>query len=121
MVTNGNEVAWVFELQLQPGRRADFEALMPELVKSTRDEPGARAYHWFGDDESDVLCAYERYVDSDAAMAHMALFGEKFAARFMEMVTPVRFTVLGSPSQELVDALTPIGAVVFPPLVGFLA
>jgi quinol monooxygenase YgiN len=112
-----DEVAWLFELQLRPGRRAEFEELVPEMVASTKDEAGARAYQVFGND--DTVCVYERYADSDAAMNHMAIFGEKFGARFMDLVTPARFTVLGSPSQQLVDALTPIGAVVHAPVGGF--
>jgi quinol monooxygenase YgiN len=116
-MTTDHEVAWLFELELRPGCRADFEALVPEMVASTLDEAGARAYQVFGND--DTVCVYERYADSDAAMNHMAIFGEKFGARFMELVSPGRFTVLGAPSQQLVDALTPIGAVVHAPVGGF--
>jgi quinol monooxygenase YgiN len=116
-MTTDHEVAWLFELELRPGRRGEFEELVPEMVASTRDEAGARAYQVFGND--DIVCVYERYEDSDAAMNHMAIFGEKFGARFMELVTPARFTVLGAPSQQLVDALTPIGAVVHAPVGGF--
>jgi quinol monooxygenase YgiN len=116
-MTTDQEVAWLFELELRPGRRADFQELVPEMVASTRDEAGARAYQVF--ENGDTVCVYERYADSDAAMNHMAIFGEKFGARFMELVSPGRFTVLGSPSQQLVDALTPIGAVVHAPVGGF--
>jgi quinol monooxygenase YgiN len=116
---NDHEVAWLFELELRPGCRADFAALVPDMVASTRDEAGARAYQVFGNDDSDTVCVYERYADSDAAMNHMAIFGEKFAGRFMELVTPARFTVLGAPSPELVAALAPVGAVVHAPVGGF--
>jgi quinol monooxygenase YgiN len=114
-----SEVAWLFELDLKPGRREDFEALIPEMLEATKaNEPGSRAYQFFTGDGS-AVCVYERYVDSDAALAHMATFGEKFAARFMDAVTPVRFTVLGSPSPQLLEALSPIGAVVHTPLGGY--
>jgi hypothetical protein len=48
------------------------------------------------------------------------IFGEKFAARFIDLATPTRFTVLGPASQALVDALTPIGPVVHSPIDGFV-
>jgi len=114
-------VAWLFELELKPDRRADFDALVPEMVASTSREEGARAYGVFRNDESNTVCVYERYADSAAALTHMTIFGEKFAGRFMDLVSPVRFTVLGSPTEELVGALTPIGAVVHQQIDGFTA
>jgi quinol monooxygenase YgiN len=118
-LTADNEVAWLFELELKPENRARFEALVPEMVASTREEKGARAYQLFRNDETDTVCVYERYADSASALTHMTIFGEKFAARFMELVTPRRFTVLGAPGEELIGALTPIGAVVHVPMGGF--
>jgi quinol monooxygenase YgiN len=118
-LTADNEVAWLFELELKPEHRAEFEALAPEMIASTRQEEGARAYQLFRNDDSNAVCVYERYADSSAALTHMTIFGEKFGARFMELVTPVRFTVLGSPGEDLVAALTPIGAVVHVPMGGF--
>jgi quinol monooxygenase YgiN len=119
-LASGDEVAWLFEVEVKPDRRGEFEALIPEMVASTRQEPGARAYQFFGQPNADALCVYERYADSEAAMAHMGIFGEKFAARFLDLATPTRFTVLGPASQALVDALTPIGAVVHSPIDGFV-
>jgi quinol monooxygenase YgiN len=118
-LTADNEVAWLFELELKPENRARFEALVPEMVASTREEEGARAYQLFRNDETDTVVVYERYADSAAALTHMTIFGEKFGARFMELVTPRRFTVLGAPGEDLVGALTPIGAVIHVPMDGF--
>jgi quinol monooxygenase YgiN len=118
-LTADNEVGWLFELELKPERRAEFEALVPEMVASTRQEEGARAYQVFQNLEGNSVCVYERYADSGAALTHMTNFGEKFAARFMEYVTPVRFTVLGSPSPDLAGALAPLGAIVHAPMGGF--
>ena len=118
-MTADNEVAWLFELELKPEGRAEFEALVPEMVASTRQEEGARAYQVFLNPERHTACVYERYADSAAALTHMTIFGEKFGARFMELVSPVRFTVLGSPAEELVGALAPLGAVVHAPVDGF--
>ena len=118
-MTADNEVAWLFELELKPEGRAEFEALVPEMVASTREEKGARAYQVFQNQDRNIVCVYERYADSAAALTHMTIFGEKFGARFLPLVNPVRFTVLGSASEELVGALAPLGAVVHARMDGF--
>jgi hypothetical protein len=90
------------------------------MVEATKaNEPGCLAYRFFINEDGTVMQAYERYVDSDAALAHMAGFGEKFAARFMELVNPRSFTVLGAPSDQLIEAIRPIGATVHRPVDGF--
>ena len=119
-MTAETEIAWLFELEVQPEHRKQFEALVPEMVEETRaSEPGSRAYQIFVDQGSTV-CVYERYDSSEAALEHMKNFGEKFAERFMALAKPVRFTLLGSPSAELLDAVGPIGAVVHAPLAGYV-
>jgi quinol monooxygenase YgiN len=115
-----NEIAWLFELEVQPENRKALAELVPEMIEETKKaEPGSRAYQIFIDDGSN-LCVYERYDDSDAALAHMKNFGEKFAGRFMALVTPVRFTLLGSPSPKLLEVVGPIGALVHTPLAGYI-
>jgi quinol monooxygenase YgiN len=114
-----NEIAWLFELEVKPENRAALEALVPEMAEETKkSEPGSRAYQVFATEES--ISVYERYDDSNAALEHMKNFGEKFAGRFMALVTPVRFTLLGSPSAELLEVVGPIGAIVNTPLGGYI-
>jgi quinol monooxygenase YgiN len=113
------EIAWLFELELKPENRAAFEVLVPEMVEETRKaEPGSRAYQIFVNEGS--VNVFERYDDSEAALEHMKNFGERFAGRFMALVTPVRFTLLGSPSPELLEVVGPIGAIVNTPLGGYV-
>jgi len=114
-----NEIAWLFELEVKPENLAAFKALVPEMVEETKKaEPRSRAYQIFLNEGT--VNVYERYDDSDAALEHMKNFGEKFAGRFMSLVTPVRFTLLGSPSAELLEVVGPIGAVVHSPLGGYV-
>jgi quinol monooxygenase YgiN len=114
-----NEVAWLFELEVPSKNRRAFEELAPEMIEATKQsEPGSRAYQIFVGDGT--VSVYERYDDSDAALVHMKNFGEKFAERFMALVTPVRFTLLGNPSQALLDVVGPIGAQVHTPLAGYI-
>jgi len=114
-----NEVAWLSELGVKPEDRQALEALVPEMVEETKKtEPGTRAYQFYS--RENAILVYERYADSNAALEHMKNFGEKFAGRFMALVTPVSFTLLGSPSPELLAVVGPIGAVVNIPLGGYV-
>jgi quinol monooxygenase YgiN len=114
-----NEIAWLFELEVKPENRDALATLVPEMVEETKkSEPGSRAYQIFVNEGA--VSVYERYDDSDAALEHMKNFGEKFAGRFMALVTPVRFTLLGTPSAELLEVVGPIGATVNTPLGGYV-
>ncbi len=100
-------VAWMLELSIQEGKEDAFPALVEEMVAATQEtEPGTLDYQWSTSADETVCHIFERYTDSDAVMAHLGNFGEKFAGRFMEILTPTRFVIYGSPSQEVKDALS---------------
>jgi hypothetical protein len=52
-------------------------------------------------------------------MTHLEWFGANCAVRFMEMVTPTRFVVYGTPSQQVKDALAAFSPVYMVPFGGF--
>ena len=114
-----SEVSWHLELALSPGKVDEFRSLMNEMIASTKEEPGTLSYSWFISDDASQVHIYERYVDSDAVMAHMATFGERFAARFMAAVSPTRFCIFGSPSAEVKALGDQFGASYYPPFGGF--
>jgi len=105
-----DQVSWLLELAIKPGRLDDFKAVMEEMVESTRGEPGALSYEWFITDDGTAVHLYERYADSDAVMTHLGTFGEKFAGRFLGACDPTGFTVLGDPSAEARAVLDGFGA-----------
>ena len=50
------EVSWSLELTIKPGQIDVGRTLIPEMVDSTQNEPGALMYEWsISDDESDPL------------------------------------------------------------------
>ncbi len=105
-----DEVSWLVELELRPGQRDNFLALTQEMVKVTRGEAGALIYERFISEDGEVIWIYERYADSTAAVAHLRRFAKQFGERFAGMVTRKRFTVFGSPSDELRSVLDGFGA-----------
>lgn len=107
----GHNVHWVLELAVNGGQQQDFAKLADEMSQATlSDEPGALNYEWFMSDDGAKCHIYERYQDSAATMVHLGNFGNKFAERFLSMVTPSRLTVYGDPNQEVRDALAAFGA-----------
>ncbi|NNK97815.1 MAG: antibiotic biosynthesis monooxygenase [Xanthomonadales bacterium] len=104
-------VYWLLELDIQSGREEDFRTLMDEMVTATKeDEPGTLGYEWSTSEDGRKCHIFESYEDSAATLQHLANFGEKFAARFLEVLSPTSFVVYGAPSQEVRDALAAFGA-----------
>jgi quinol monooxygenase YgiN len=89
-----------------PGRDGDFNALMAEMIKITRDrEPGTLNYEWSTSADGRVCHIFERYVNSSAAIKHLESFKSNFAERFLAILKPTRFVVYGAPSQAVQEAL----------------
>lgn len=103
----------------KPGKIDALRTLMEEMVESTCAEPGALVYEWFVSDDEGVVVLYERYADSAAALAHSDTFAAKFAGRFFDLADSTRFTVLGTPSDEVKAALSRPGRVFLQPFGGF--
>ena len=115
----GDQVAWLVELAVKPGQLDDFRALTGEMVESTRSERGVLSYQRFVSEDGRSVHVYERYADSAAAVAHLRVFEQRFAARFAGMVDRRRFTVLGTPADELKRMLDRFGATYLRPLGDF--
>ena len=114
-------IAWLLELDVQPGKENDFQSLMAEMVQATNaDEPGTIAYEWSTSEDGKQCHIYERYADSAAVMAHLGNFGSKFAERFLAALKPVRFVVYGSPSEDVREALAGFGPVYMDSADGFV-
>lgn len=117
---DGAHVAWIFELSVKEGRQDALRALMAEMVESTRaGEPGALDYEWYLDEEDGRLHLYERYASSDATLAHLATFGDRFMARFFDVLTPERMVIYGAPDERVRGALAQLGPAVIPQVAGF--
>ncbi len=112
-------VSWILMVAVKDGKLDDFRALMEEMVAATKDEPGAQAYEWFVSADGKNVHLYERFADSDAALAHLGTFGQDYAKRFFGCVDPAGFYVYGAPSQAAKEALASAGARFLGPFGGF--
>jgi quinol monooxygenase YgiN len=107
---NDEQLSWVLQCAVKDGQLDAFKELMEEMVAGTREEPGALDYEWFISDDSGTVHLYEKYVDSEAAIAHLSGFRANWAGRFMGCVDVTRFTVYGKPSDAAQEVMTPLGA-----------
>ncbi len=115
-----HHVYWVLELTVHEGQDDAFAALMHEMIAATRaNEPGALNYEWSFSEDGRRCHVFERYVDSDATMTHLAAFGRHFAERFTAMTTVDRFTVYGHANDTVRAAPAPFGATFLNPVDGF--
>jgi quinol monooxygenase YgiN len=115
-----NQVSWILELEIQQGREDDLRNLATEMVDATNaNEPATLDYEWSISSDGKWCHIFEHYVDSAAVMTHAATFGEKFAARFLEILRPVRFVVYGTPSPAVREALADFQPVYMQPVAGF--
>ena len=114
-----NHVSWVIELAVKDGELETFTALMEEMVEGTSAEPQSLGYEWYISDDSGTVHIFEKYADSDAMIAHVTGFLEKWAGRFLACVDVTRFVVYGDPSPAAREILDGFGAKYLGPWGGF--
>lgn len=114
-----SEIYWMLELNINGGQQDNFKTLMNEMVKATgENESGALIYEWSTNADETQCHILERYENSKAIMEHMKGFAP-FAERFMEVFTPVKFTVYGNPDEEAREALAALKPVYMDIAAGF--
>jgi quinol monooxygenase YgiN len=116
----GEQVSWLLELAVKPGKLDELRAVVDDMVESTKAEPGALSYEWFVTDDGATADVYERYADSQAVLAHLATFGQTFAGRLLATVDVTRWTVFGNPSDEARQAMDRSGASYMGAFAGFV-
>lgn len=115
-----SHVCWMVEMEVREGRGDDLRALMAEMATATeRNEPATLDYEWSLSADGRTCHLWERYADSAAALVHGATFNARFAARFLDVLAPIRLTLYGSPSDEVKAALAPFAPVLMAPAAGF--
>jgi quinol monooxygenase YgiN len=112
-------VSWVVELAVKDGELDAFTELMEEMVAGTSAERQTLAYEWYISGDGGTVHIYEKYADSEAMIAHVSGFLEKWAGRFMTCVDVTRFVVYGDPSAAARELLEGFGPVYLGPWGGF--
>jgi len=112
-------VYWVIELAVNPGRFEDLKTLVAELLEANRKEVGFLTCEFAISDDRQVCHIYERFEDSAAMISHMQSFGPKFAERFFAILKPTRIVIYGTPSAEVKEAVAEFNPIYMTPLADF--
>lgn len=88
-----SNIGWIVEAKLRPGKKAEFEAVMKEIVAETNKEPGTVNYQYYLSDDGDVM-VYERFADAESAHTHISNW-DNFAERWIAAAEPTRMVHLG--------------------------
>lgn len=86
-------IGWIVEAKLKPGKKAEFEAVMQDIVAATQQESGTLNYQYYLSDDGDIL-VYERFADVAAAHIHISNW-DNFAERWVAAAEPTRMLHLG--------------------------
>ncbi|EKP0307473.1 antibiotic biosynthesis monooxygenase [Aeromonas veronii] len=92
-------IGWIVEAKISEGKRAEFEAVMHEIVAETLKEGGTLNYQYFVSDEGDVLIL-ERFATIESAHIHIDNW-ERFAERWLAAAPATRMVHLGSLPESL--------------------
>jgi len=90
-----------------------------ELISEADREIGTMAHEWNFNDDGSVCQLYARFVDADAAMLHLGMFGEKFADRFLKACSVTGVTILGYANDDVRGALAKFSPNVLTQKAGF--
>ena len=70
-------------------------------------------------DDGRRLHLFERYTDADAALTHLGAFGERYIARFFDVLAPERMTLYGAADDRVRGALAQLAPKVMARAEGF--
>lgn len=108
----------VVHQDIRQGGMETFKKLAEEMTRGVEaDEPDTLCYEWYVSDDGADCYLIEAYTDSDALLRHLKNVGDKLHA-MMEVSPLLQLIVLGSPSAELREELTKMGAKFYPRFVG---
>lgn len=93
----------IARFSIHPGKLDEFTQLAQKAFAATSNEAGNLQYDYYLSKDESTCVVFERYVDSDAFLAHIANVGETLGQ--MLSITDIAPEIYGSPSEELVNAI----------------
>lgn len=114
-----SQISMVVELQVNEGQLDALKAVMEEMVEATRSEEGALSYEWHISEDESTVHVYERYADSDAAVAH-GRNAMQFLPKMIAAGKPARVSAYGEPSDEVRQMFGAMGATWYGNFGGFV-
>jgi quinol monooxygenase YgiN len=108
-----NYIRATAEVSIPVGKINEFKKLAAEIIdKVETNEPNTLSYEYFLSDDESKCYVVQLYKDSEAVMAHLENIGD-LAGPFHEVAPLTGLMIFGRPSDELREALEPVGAKIF--------
>lgn len=98
---------------VEPVNAEAFRQAAREGAERAAGEPGTVGYEWYESADGATFVAHERFVDSDAVLAHATNVGD-LVGRWIELSSAFEIQIFGSPSDELAAALADMAPQVYP-------
>ena len=97
------------EHSISEGKINEFRKLAAEIIDTVEaNEPNTLSYEWFLSNDESKCYVVQLYKDSEAVMAHLGNIGDLMGP-FHEVAPLTGLMIFGSPSNELRQALKPVG------------
>jgi quinol monooxygenase YgiN len=105
-----NYIRATAEHSISKGKMDEFKKLVAEIIDRVEaTEPNTISYEWFLSNDESKCYVVQIYKDSEAGMAHLRNIADLMSP-FHEVAPLTGLMVFGSPSDQLIQALAPVGA-----------
>jgi quinol monooxygenase YgiN len=111
-------IYWTINATIKEGCLEGLKEHIVKMVEITKTEEGALNYEFWLNDDSTRIFIHERYVNSEAAIAHIQNVGPHLGP-FLDAVEMDPIVILGNLSDEGKAAFAPFGASYTQDLNGF--
>ena len=99
-----SQIYWILKCDVNEGRLDDLKTTATKFCELTAAEEGVMAYEWSLSEDATVLHVYERYTNSEAALAHLGNVGP-FLDELFSLATPREIVCYGNASDAFREAV----------------
>lgn len=114
-------VQWIVEFTIKEDKLDTFKNLVQEITRIVKqNEPGAKSYQWYFNDDETKCIITEWYVGQEAALAHLNGEGaRKLLPKLLEVSEITRLEIYGDLGEEARKRLEELGGQTFHFFTGF--
>jgi quinol monooxygenase YgiN len=109
------------EFIIKKGKTNEFKRLIQKMSKLVQtNEPDTLQYHFYLSEDNSRCVAYEKYADSEAALAHNnGIASQTILSQIFKISKLNRLVVYGKPNKKLQKLLTSFDAKIYNFVAGF--
>lgn len=115
-----SRIRLLFDLDINEGKFAEFEALAKQMVKVSEQESGTLGYHFVLSTDRKRCRLVEGYTDAAAITAHFnGAAVQQLVPQMIHVATPTRMEIYGDPGPQVAAMAAAFGAEIFTAWEGF--